>query len=347
MQDYEGLKDITDPVVRQRTVAGLKRLRQALAEQIPQRSATDTLLLATWNIREFDSGQKCGYRSSEAYYYIAEILSRFDLIAVQEVKDGLYPMQHVRKLLGSWWDYLVTDVTLGSSGNTERMAYLYDQRKVSFTGLAAELVLPKASGEKTEPVQMARSPYVAGFRAGWAWLTLATVHIYYGKSVAVDERRLAEITAFGKTLARHADTLSSAPQLSPGAKPERDNLIVLGDFNIFNRRDVTLEAIIAAGFRVPEALQQIPGSNVKQDKHYDQIAYFKTLNGLRPTGKAGVFDFYVSVFTLEQEADYESERLEKPGRSYQDWRTFRMSDHLPMWIEFNIEDGDAFLEEME
>ncbi len=47
-----------------------------------------TLLLATWNIREFDSG-KYGYRDDEAYYYIAEILSRFDLIAIQEVRSGL------------------------------------------------------------------------------------------------------------------------------------------------------------------------------------------------------------------------------------------------------------------
>jgi hypothetical protein len=34
--------------------------------QIPGRSATDTLLLATWNIREFDSG-KYGYCSEECY----------------------------------------------------------------------------------------------------------------------------------------------------------------------------------------------------------------------------------------------------------------------------------------
>ena len=218
MPYYSGLKQIVDAPTRKRIVAGLKRLRAGLSAAIPPRTSTDTLLLATWNIREFDSG-KYGYRPEEPYYYIAEILSRFDLIAIQEVRDGLYPLQKLLKLLGSWWDFLVTDVTLGTAGNSERMAYLYDRRKVSFTGLAAELVLPDGSGVKTEPAQLARSPYVAGFRAGWAYLTLATVHIYFGKGVKVDPRRLAEITAFATTIAKNASRMSGAPQYEPGVPP--------------------------------------------------------------------------------------------------------------------------------
>lgn len=345
MPYYAELKQIEDAEVRKRTVEGLKRLRPALARQVPGRTATDTLLLATWNIREFDSG-KYGYRGDEPYYYIAEIISRFDLIAIQEVRTGLYPLQRLRRLLGSWWDFLVTDVTLGASGNSERMAYLFDRRKVGFTGLAAELVLPTAKGAKSEPVQMARSPYIAGFHAGWAYLTLATVHIYYGTDVAADPRRLEEITAFSKTLAKHADKLSGAPQHDPGVPPPRDNLIMLGDFNIFNRNDVTMQAITKAGFRVPEELQSIPGSNVARDKHYDQIAYYKQLSRFRPTGRAGVFDFFEQVYRLEDEAQYAAERSAKPGRSFKDWRTYRMSDHLPMWIEFGIDDGDAYLDSM-
>ncbi len=342
MPYYAGLKKIKDAAVRRRTVEGLQRLRPALAKAIPTRTATNTLLLATWNIREFDSG-KYGYRNDEPYYYIAEILSRFDLIAIQEVRDGLYPLQRLRRLLGDDWDFLVTDVTLGTSGNAERMAYLFDRRKVSFTGLAAELVLPKEKNAKEEPVQLARSPYVAGFRAGWAYLTLATVHIYYGKGVAVDPRRLAEITAFSKTIAKNAAKLSGAPQYEPGAPALPDNLLMLGDFNIFNRKDVTMEAITKAGFVVPEELNAIPGSNVAKDKHYDQIAYYKHLTRLKPTGQAGVFDFFEHVYRPEDEAAYASERAEKPGRSFKDWRTYRMSDHLPMWIELGIDDADAYL----
>lgn len=345
MPYYAGLKQIKDTKQRLRTIDGLRRLRPALSTALPARTATDTLLLATWNIREFDSG-KYGYRSDECYYYIAEILSRFDLIAIQEVRDGLYPLQRLQRMLGSWWDFIVTDVTLGTSGNSERMAYLFDRRKVNFTGLAAELVLPKESGAKTEPVQMARSPYIAGFRAGWAYLTLVTVHVYYGKSVAVDPRRLEEITAFSKTVAKNAGKLSSAPQYEPGKPPVPDNLILLGDFNIFNRKDVTMQAITSAGFVVPAELQNVPGSNVDKNKHYDQIAYLKRLTRLKPTGRAGVFDFYEHVYRFDDEAEYAKEREAKPGRSFKDWRTYRMSDHLPMWIEFGIDDADAYLDSL-
>lgn len=342
MTYYAGLKKITDLSIRHRTIEGLQRLRTALAAQIPTRTVSDTLLLATWNIREFDSG-KYGYRSEEAYYYIAEILNHFDLISIQEVRDGLYPLQHLQRLLGDNWQFLVTDVTLGTSGNSERMAYLYDRRKVSFTGLAAELVLPKDKNAETEPLQLARSPYVAGFKAGWAYLTLATVHIYYGKGVAVDPRRFDEIKSFSRTIAKHAAKLSGAPQYAPGAEVKPDNLIILGDFNIFNRNDVTMQAITEAGFVVPEELKHIPGSNVAKDRHYDQIAYYKQLARLKPTGNAGVFDFFEHVYRLEDESAYARERETKPGRSFKDWRTYRMSDHLPMWIELGIDDTDTYL----
>ncbi|SDP39959.1 Endonuclease/Exonuclease/phosphatase family protein [Ralstonia sp. 25mfcol4.1] len=342
MTHYDFLADIADTHARARTIEGLTRLRQALANQIPARTATDTLLLATWNIREFDSG-KYGYRSEESYLYIAEVLSRFDLIAIQEVRDGLYPLQRLQRMLGPWWGYLVTDVTLGTSGNAERMAYLYDRRKVRFTGLAAELVLPRAGRAGPAPVQLARSPYLAGFQAGWAYLTLATVHIYYGTGKPDDARRLAEITAFSQTVAKAAGKLSAAPQPAPGVKADPGNLILLGDFNIFNRRDVTMEAITRAGFVVPEPLQSVPGSNVDKNRHYDQIAYFRRLSRMAPTGRAGVFDVYEHVYRLADADAYASERRTRPGRSFKDWRTYRISDHLPMWIEFGIDDADAWL----
>jgi len=349
MPYYAGLRRITDKVMRKRTVAGLKALHAGFADPqsgIPSKTANDTLLLATWNIREFDSG-KFGFREEESYYYIAEIINRFDLVAVQEVRDSLYPLQRLKRLLGDWWDFLVTDVTLGKSGNSERMAFLYDRRKVDFTGLAAELVLPKEIVPDDGPLQFARSPYIASFRAGWAYFTLLTVHIYYGKSIKDDPRRLEEITRLGKTVAKNARLFSGARVLGPGKEmPERDNLILLGDFNIFNRNDVTMEALTASSFIVPEELQTIPGSNVAKDKHYDQIAYFKKLESLRSTGRAGVFDFYDHVYRLDGAAAYEALRKDKPGRSFKDWRTYRMSDHLPMWLEFGIDDSEAYLDKI-
>jgi endonuclease/exonuclease/phosphatase family metal-dependent hydrolase len=181
-----------------------------------------------------------------------------------------------------------------------------------------------------------------GFRAGWAYLTLVTVHIYCGRSIAVEPRRLEEITALANTIAGDGPNFSSAAQYEPGRKPAADNLLVLGDFNIFDREDVTMDALTAAGFIVPEALQAIPGSNVDKNKHDDRIAYHERLTRMRPTGEAGVFDFYGDVYRLDQEIEYEADRGDR-GSSYKQWRTYRMSDHLPMWIEFGIDDADAYL----
>lgn len=122
-------------------VERLLALRKSLNQHIPERTLRDSLLLATWNIREFDS-LAYGKRTKDANYFIAEIISHFDLVAVQEVRKDLKGLKKVMGILGNNWDYLITDVTEGQPGNKERMAFLYDTRKVSFGGLASEIVLP-------------------------------------------------------------------------------------------------------------------------------------------------------------------------------------------------------------
>ncbi len=131
----------------QRTLKGLLTLRTKLQEQVPAKTLEANLLLATWNIREFGT-PKYGGRTQEAFYYIAEIISKFDLIAIQEVREDLSALDTLMKILGSNWEYIFTDVTEGSQGNGERLAFVFDTRKVKFGGLAGELVLPP-SRQKT------------------------------------------------------------------------------------------------------------------------------------------------------------------------------------------------------
>jgi Endonuclease/Exonuclease/phosphatase family len=343
---YASVRKIENKDDRLRAVEGLQRLRALLESEngVPTRTATDTLLLATWNIREFDS-RKFGGRTEEAFLYIAEIVSRFDLVAIQEIRDSLYALQHLQQLLGNWWGYLVTDVTLGTSGNSERLAFLYDKRKVQFSGLAAEIVLPDTAKERA--VQLARSPYVAGFHCGWAQVNLCTVHIYYGKSTKVDPRRLAEITNLATTLAKYSAKFSSGRVRTPSGDTDmRENLMLLGDFNIFNREDATMQALEKAKFVVPAGLQSIPGSNVAKNRHYDQIAYYEKLYGMTPTGRAGVFDFYQHVFRDADEEAYRAVWSKTKARGFRDWRTYQMSDHLPMWVEMRIDDADEYLKKV-
>jgi hypothetical protein len=453
--------DAAELRTKQRAAQKIKALRAALKAHIhdaglregvePPSDTSKCVRIATWNLREFDS-PSYGYRSQEAKAYIAEILSHFDLIALQEIRSDLEALKDVKRLLGPNWDYIATDVTEGTSGNNERMVFLLNRDKVWFRNVAGELTLPKgrkvtdpfgdrfmveggahlelpageilasptelktgtlASGqtkiredveiplpESTKiilppgssirfaknarvpitaengidieatatpmlpeaaeivlppnsllggPQQFARTPFIASFQAGWLKINLATVHIYFGSDAAGIERRKDEICRLTELLAERAasDSDSDADAY----------FIALGDFNIVHPEHETMDALRTNDFVIPEPLQNVPGSNVKQDKFYDQIALWtgesrrrKTYTRILPY-RAGVFDFFDIVYRMDEEDIYR-QFMRKPGSdafysSYASWRTYQMSDHLPMWVEFHIDFAREYLEELE
>jgi hypothetical protein len=134
-------------------VAGrLEALRQGLQthpdgpqRSVPNKNATDTLLLATWNLKEFEGG-KNDNRTAESYWYIAEIIS--DLVAIQEVGAHLGALNRLQARLGRTWKFVASDVTEGSAGNQERLAFLFDRRKIRFSGVAGEIVIPPIEDTK-------------------------------------------------------------------------------------------------------------------------------------------------------------------------------------------------------
>lgn len=131
---------------RQRTIAHLQRLKQALSNHFAAnrtaQAGTSTVKIATWNLREF-GGSKSGGRETEPLYYIAEIISHFDVVALQEVRGNLAALNQLLAILGPDWDHLATDVTDGDAGNGERMAFLFNRQKARFTNIAGELTLPE------------------------------------------------------------------------------------------------------------------------------------------------------------------------------------------------------------
>lgn len=334
-----------------RTLERLILLREHLKATVPKKTAEESLLLATWNIREFDS-PAYGDRLTEAMFYIAEIISHFDLVAIQEVRKDLKALNRLLSILGSNWKAAFSDVTEGSQGNHERMAFVFDARKVKLGGLMGELVIPpletKGPDGKTmyQPLtQIVRSPLMCGFKVGWTDFVLVTVHILYGKDGANSQERVEEIQKIAQFLAKRCQDPYEWSR----------NLILLGDFNIFSPTDDTFKAITDAGFIIPPELQQLP-SNIKQDKFYDQIAFQSRTGKFGTTEKAGIFNYYQTVFRPEDEPLY----AEAMGTSYhttsaglprknpatyyqQYWRTYQMSDHLPMWVELKVDYSDAYL----
>lgn len=334
-------------VQKKRAVKKLKLLRKQLSD-IPRSQLNYNLLLATWNIREFDSGTY-GDRTFEANFYIAEIISKFDIVAIQEVSRDLAGLKKVITILGDDWKYIISDVTEGKRGNDERIAYVYNSRKIQFGGLAGELVVPPKEVKKKDPdnpekkiihfiplSQLWRTPLISGFSAGWAKFMLCNVHIKWGESELKRKDEIDQLAAFLKK--RSEDPTAWARKL-----------ILLGDFNVEKRTSDTYQLLSEAGYISPKDHADITTTVGSKKYQYDRIfikerdAGFQIISG-------GKIDLFENVFTDTEEELYRDLVLKKdgkPAKSYTLWRTHQLSDHQPLWVEFKIQYETEFLDKVQ
>ena len=292
-----------------------------LDEQLPTKQLDRNVLICTWNIRAFGglteeweaSEQQSPKRDLQSLLCIVEILKRFDIIAVQEVKGDFKALRHALKLMGPHWAFLMTDVTKGNPGNDERLAFLFDTRKVKLSGLACEVVIPDDVLEQSRSLnsnslqrQFARTPYGVSVLVGGKTFVLLTLHVLYGTPAS----RIPELKAIADWIRDWADELHRWDH----------SLVTLGDFNIEKAGDPTYEAFVSKGLHVPPELQHINRTIFKKTySFYDQIAWFE--NELSITYSCGgVYDFREKVL---QKRGYPESQL-----------SWRISDHFPLWAEF-------------
>jgi hypothetical protein len=306
--------------VTPQVAAGLLELQKRIkAAKILPSKLDETLNLATWNIREF--GKK--KRTEAAIHYIAEILGQFDLIGVTELRDDLTDLKRVLDVLGPTWRAVYSDMIPDRGGNSERIAYVYDKRAVTFNGLAAEANAPR-SKEGTEyhaKIDWWRAPYMASFRSGNFDMVLITAHIRWGDS---DDERIPEL----QLLADWVDAKAK------DAKHEDKDIFILGDFNIPKRGDALFKAITSKGLESPKALIGLEfGSNLERNQCYDQILQ-RPIYPDNFTNDGGIVDFY-------------SKDIEPlfPGMEKTKF-TYQMSDHLPLWMQINIDIAGQQLEQL-
>ncbi|MEM9303090.1 MAG: endonuclease/exonuclease/phosphatase family protein [Pseudomonadota bacterium] len=304
----------------QTVVEDIVRLRRRLdSGNVPPRRTDHNFILGTWNIRSLGGyhdewGENPGSpkRNLRGLALIAEVIRRFDVVAIQEVRRETSALRLLtERFLAPHWSVMMSDVTVGDKGK-ERLAYLYDTRRVKPSGLAGEIVLPPTDdGDPQE--QFDRTPYLVGFVAGEERFALLTAHIRYGKDIS---DRVSELRKLAHYTAREIRDRSRY------ANAEEANLIVLGDFNTDRDAENDLfEVFLEEGLWVPRELRNIKTTTGQEAKHYDQIAWFRDAMTLNPTGRAGVVDFAGAVFqelTLGQ-------------------MTYRVSDHYPLWAEFSTD----------
>ncbi|MCB1382306.1 MAG: endonuclease/exonuclease/phosphatase family protein [Notoacmeibacter sp.] len=300
-----------------------------------KRSVNRNLLIATWNICKFGSLTKqwsvpavshlSPKRDYRCLWAIADILSRFDIVAVQEVTGDLRALRYTMEILGPRWNFVMTDVSRGDAGNKERMAFLFDTSRVSLSGLACELVVPdEAEDYGFDPGafkrQFARNPYAVSFRSGPTTIILVTAHIDFGDETI---ERLPEIRGIAKWLGDWA------------AQENRwhHNLMLLGDFNLDRSDNALYEAFVSTGLEVPYVLSSFPRTiyadpgQPESGSYHDQIAWFsegdRALLGMEP-GDGGSLEIFGRL-------------LADLGLSKRSFAT-RISDHHPLWMEFRVSD---------
>lgn len=309
--------------------SGLKKLSESLDIRIPPKKVDRNVLIATWNIRAFGdytdkwnaSSTDSPKRDLQSILYIAEIISRFDVIAVQEVKANIRAFKRMVAFLGDHWSFILTDVTKGASGNGERMAYLFDTRRVQLSGLASELVVPKEELKKIDEnalnQQFARTPYAVSFKIDGKSFILVTLHILYGKN---RKARIPELKAIANWLS----------DWGKDSNVYDKNLIALGDFNIDKRGDLLHDTFISSGLFIPGDMQtaEVTRSIFDETKFYDHIAWFMGDNGNPRLSleylRGGNYDF-VGNTTF-------------PGEITKKELSWKISDHYPLWAEFSIRD---------
>ena len=334
---------------KRRTIRNLLLLKDGL-KAIPSRRTEDNLLVASWNIKEFGHTTQ---RLPEAYFYIAEIVSAFDLVAVQEIKSSMFDLDIIMRLLGDNWDFIVNDITNGRDGNSERSAYLFNTQRVKLSGLAGEISLWDDLTANSDLKQLKRAPYITGFCAGWKSFAMVNLHLHPGDDDEDVNLRKEEVRLLLAAIAEKR----RLKQLFT------DNLVLVGDFNFYEEHDdETISLIEDAGFFEIESLKG-KDTTASRTQAYDRFflrrnEYFQINRDENDNEVADVFDPFRFVYRDGTHDTYASKMKEHyTGNKSEEeflatieryfkhpWRKNQLSDHLPIWFDLNIDSSVRFLE---
>ncbi|MBI5136860.1 MAG: endonuclease/exonuclease/phosphatase family protein [Nitrospirae bacterium] len=294
-----------------------------LGRQLAPRTDTNRLI-ATWNIANLGVQQ----RRPDDYRLIAEIISWFDLVAVQEVTDNLDGLRAIMQHLPGW-AMLCSD----TGGNNERAAFLYRVGRITLAEKVGEVAVPVGAREdiKLEGIDVPfcgfdRNPYLAAFRAGNITFVLVNVHLFFGSDKDEDvKRRALEAYAVG----RWADLRRKSKNAYT------KHIICLGDFNLPSRNetDAVYTALRARGLYLPEYGTTVPehadvpeNSNISDDHPFDQLAVVPGMKNR--LSRPRPFDYDGAVF---------KDLYDTHGQTvFRAYLRYYLSDHRPVWTKLDV-----------
>lgn len=254
--------------------------------------------IASFNIKDF--GKKKA-SSKPVMYHLADIVQKFDVVAIQEIssKNEYLIPNFVELINQSGRRYAhVLGPRLGNTTQKEQYAYIYNTKKVRVDHQSVYTV--------GDPENMLhREPLVATFICVEAHpdeafsFTLVNIHTDPSREV----------------LGPELDALAEVYRVVRRAGGNEDDVILLGDFNCDDRGMRRLG-------KIPGIHPLISGvwTNTRQNKQYDNIVVHQP-STTEYNGHSGVFDM-MRHYNLSQE------------------RALKISDHFPVWAEFSIYERD-------
>lgn len=269
-------------------VAGTNVPAQPAASQRP----LDRILVATWNIQVFGTSKLA---KPDAMAVIVDTIRHFDLVAIQEIRskeDHIIPTL-VQQLNadGHQYNYLIGP-RLGRSVSTEQYAYVYDTTRIEYD--------PSSVGTVQDPTDLLhREPFVARFRARTSHPDLGFTFWLVNTHTDPDE------------VPQEVAALAQVYQVMQTARPDEDDVILLGDLNADESQMGPL-AMIPGIHWVVRGIT----TNTRHTKAYDNIL-FQSQATAEYSGRWGVVDL-ATAFGIDQET------------------ALRVSDHLPVWAEFSV-----------
>ena len=188
----------------------------------------------------------------------------------------------------------------------DRVAYLYDRRAVAFNGLAAEAQPP-------------RQKHGAEYLSDLSWWRSPCLASF--RSGNFDFLCLTRHVRWGDDKANEKTA-------------EDKDILVMGDFNIPSETSPLSKAVSAKGPRIPEKLLKSTfGSNLEKNERYDQTLRLPLYKESFINAGA-VLDFYTSnhkpLFKNLTRSEF----------------TYRLCDHLPLWVQINTDTDDLKLEQL-
>ncbi len=299
-------------------IASLQTWRDTAPGRLIPPRQVGKFLLGSWNIANL--GDDAQRRTDDDIAVIAELLSWYDVTAVQEVKEDLTDFWRVMSALPGHFKTVFSDM----AGNQERMVFVYDSNRVDRLELAGEVAVPQASHRHVKLTGIEqkfrgfdRNPFAVAFRVDEQVFTVVNAHLYFGTGSKISEnRRALETYALG----RWADLRVDRGDAYSG------NTVVIGDLNMPAAipGDKIYDALVKRGLHVPRHQSRI-GTTITEGKHYDQLAFFPQEAG-RLFIADGVFDFDGALF-----GDLWTQRS---INDFQAYMRFHISDHRPIWAQF-------------